>query len=59
MTKLDSAKIPNSERAHLAEHAPSMISPMTLLCKLLMWSFLCCLPATRVQAQGTERGGGI
>jgi hypothetical protein len=26
MTKFDSAEIANSERAHLAEHAPSMIS---------------------------------
>jgi hypothetical protein len=29
---------------------------MNFLCKLLIWSFLCCLLATRVQAQETERG---
>jgi hypothetical protein len=34
-------------------------SPMNFLCKLLIWSFLCCLLATRVQAQETERGDGI
>ncbi len=32
---------------------------MNFLCKLLIWSFLCCLLATRVQAQETERGGRI
>jgi hypothetical protein len=32
---------------------------MNFLCRLLIWSFLCCLLATRVQAQETERGGGI
>ena len=31
---------------------------MNFLCKLLIWSFLCCLLATRVQTQETERGGG-
>jgi len=29
---------------------------MNFLCKFLIWSFLCCLLATRVQAQETERG---
>ncbi len=29
---------------------------MNFLCRLLIWSFLCCLLATRVQAQETERG---
>ena len=32
---------------------------MNLLCKLLIWSFLCCLWATRDQAQEAIRGGGI
>jgi hypothetical protein len=32
---------------------------MNFLCKLLIWSFLCCLLATRVQARKTERGGGV
>jgi hypothetical protein len=32
---------------------------MNFLCKLLIWSFLCCLLATRVQTQETERGGDI
>jgi hypothetical protein len=32
---------------------------MNFLCKLLIWSFLSCLLATRVQAQETEWGGGI
>jgi hypothetical protein len=32
---------------------------MNFLCKLLTWSVLCCLLATRVQAQETERGGDI
>jgi hypothetical protein len=32
---------------------------MNFLCKLLTWSVLCCLLATRVQAQETEWGGGI
>ncbi len=31
---------------------------MSFLCKLLIWSFLCCLLATRVQAQATARRGG-
>jgi hypothetical protein len=32
---------------------------MNFLCKFLIWSFLCCLLATRVQAQETELGDGI
>jgi hypothetical protein len=32
---------------------------MNFLCKLLIWSFLCCLLTTRDQAQETERGSGI
>ena len=31
---------------------------MNFLCKLLIWSFFCCLLATRVRAQATNRGGG-
>jgi hypothetical protein len=33
--------------------------PMNFLCKFLIWSFLCCLLATRGQAQETELGDGI
>jgi hypothetical protein len=29
------------------------------LCKLLFWSFLCCLLATRAQAQETEQGEAV
>ncbi len=32
---------------------------MNFLCKLLIWSFLCCLLATRVQAQENERGEAV
>jgi hypothetical protein len=32
---------------------------MNFLCKFLIWSFFCCLLATRVQAQETEPGDGI
>jgi hypothetical protein len=32
---------------------------MNFLCRLLIWSSLCCLLATQVQTQETEGGGGI
>ena len=32
---------------------------MNFRCRLLIWSFLCCLLATQVQTQETEGGGGI
>ena len=34
-------------------------SPMNFLCKFLIWSFLCCLLATRGQARETKLGDGI
>ena len=32
---------------------------MNFLCKFLIWSFLCCLLATRGQARETKLGDGI
>jgi len=33
--------------------------PVNFLCKFLIWSFLCCLLATRGQARETKLGDGI